>query len=222
MSKSPDAARAPKRRFEWLRAASDRVPTAWFAGIATALFLVATAAFGGLATAAPAELVRLEAGEEHVTAQRSLTVQRAVLIDELPGTGLTLEDGQRVLAVVVDVENAWDRPLPSTGDSGVEASFSVEGVESATSRSVARMDDVTIAPALQPGVPAELVYVWAVDAGAFAAEDELVVTLNELSLYTGSVVMSGTNWTDPVPDARMTLVVEDVGAGADQETDGDG
>ena len=53
MSDSPDAAPVRKRRFEWIRAASDRVPTRWLAGIATALFLVATAAFGGLATAAP-------------------------------------------------------------------------------------------------------------------------------------------------------------------------
>ncbi|WP_109209022.1 MULTISPECIES: hypothetical protein [Microbacterium] len=222
MSDSPDAARAPQRRFRWLRAASDRVPTAWFAGIATGLFLVATAAFGGLATAAPAELARLEPGEEHLTSQRSLTVQRAVLIDELPGTGLILEDGQRVLAVVVEAVNEWDQPLLSTGAGGVAASFWIEELDDDAQSSVARIDDATIGPVLQPGVPAELVYVWAVDADAYSAGDQLTVTLADLSLYTGSFVTQGQWWDDPSPAARMTLALEDVGAGADQETDGDG
>ena len=222
MSDSPDAAPVPKRRFEWIRAATDRVPTRWFAGIATAAFLAATAAFGGLATAAPPELERLEPGEAHVTDQRSLTVKRAVLIDELSGSGVYPEEGERVLVLVIDVENRWDKPQRSTGRDSIGDSFVVESIDAETESSVARLDDATLSPILQPGVPAELVYTWAVDADDYAAGDELTVTLRELSLYTGSFVMTGQTWTDPEASATMTLEIEDVGAGADAEAGDDG
>ena len=222
MSESPDAAPVRTRRFAWIHAAADRVPTRWFAGIATGLFLIATAAFGGLATAAPPEPAQLEPGEAHVTDQRSLTVKRAVLIDELPGSGVTPEDGERVLALVVDVENRWDEPQDSTGSESIGASFAVEGMDAEAEASVARLDDATIGPELQPGVPAELVYTWAVDADDYEAGDDLTVTLREMTLYTGSFVMSGQTWTDPVTTATMTLEIEDVGAGAEPEAGDDG
>jgi hypothetical protein len=204
VSDEPAAAPARKSRFAWLRAASDRVPTAWFAAIGTGAFLIATAAFGGLATAA------------HVNDMRSLTVERAVLIDELPGSGTTPQDGQRVLAVVVDVENNWTEPLSSVDRlNGIEASFSVEGLGDPSAS--ARMDDATGSPLLQPGVPAQLVYTWAVDADDYAAGDTLEVTLYDLSLYTASFVQKGTYWQEPVPAATLTLTITDVGAGVDEE-----
>lgn len=224
MSDSPDAAPAPKRRFAWVRAASDRVPTKWFAGIATGGFLLATAAFGGLATAATPELPHLAPGDAHVTDQRSLTVQRAVLIDELSDAGIRVEEGQRVLVLVVDVENTWDEPQRSDdgdADGDIADSLTVEGMDAAAPTSVARLDDAVVSPILQPGVPARLVYTWAVDAGAYAEGDELTVTLAATSLYTGSFVTAGQWWTAPVADARMTLTLEDVGAGADAETGDD-
>jgi hypothetical protein len=222
VSESPDAAPVPKRRFEWIRAATDRVPTRWFAGVATAAFLAATAAFGGLATAAPPELEQLEPGEPHMTDQRSLTVKRAVLIDELPGSGVSPEEGQRVLALIVDVENTWDEPQGSSGTESIGDSFVLESIDAEAESSVARLDDATLSPDLQPGVPAELVYTWVVDADAYAAGDELTVTLRELTLYTGSFVMTGQTWTDPVATATMTIEIEDVGAGADAEASDDG
>ena len=48
------------------------------------------------------------------------------------------------------------------------------------------------------------------------------VTLREMTLYTGSFVMSGQTWTDPVTTATMTLEIEDVGAGAEPEAGDDG
>lgn len=221
MSESPDAAPAPKRRFAWLQAASDRVPTKWFAGIATGAFLVATAAFGGLATAAPPEPAELLPGEAHITDQRSLTVQRAVLIDALPEAGVVVEDGRRVLALVVEVQNRWDEPLSSIGSDGVAGSLRVAGIGEAGA-AAARMDDATSSPVLQPGVPAELVYAWAVEADAFEDGQDVEVTLYELSLYTGSFVTAGRWWDDPVADATVTVSVSDVGAGVDEGGDDEG
>ncbi|MDW4572081.1 hypothetical protein R8Z57_04735 [Microbacterium sp. M3] len=222
MSESPDAVRAPKRRFAWLRAAGDRVPTRWFAGIATGAFLLATAAFGGLATAAPPELATLEPGEAHVTAERSLAVQRAVLIDELPDTRVLPDDGERVLVIVAEVENLWDRPL-SAGSKGIGETLSIAGTDAVSAEGAARLDDATADPWLQPGVPAQIVFAWAVPDDLFAEGDEVGVTLYERSLYTGSFVTQGQTWEDPAPDAVVIVEVEDVGAGADaEETDAEG
>lgn len=219
MPESPDAAPVRKRRFEWIYAATDRVPTRWFAGIATGLFLAATAAFGGLATAAPPEPEQLEPGEPHVTAQRSFTVQRAVLIDELPEVGAYPEEGERVLALIVDVENRWDEPIrASDGIGGLSDSFTVKGVDPEIPMRSARYDDATGVPWLQPRVPARVVFGWAVDADTFTGDEDLTVTLNDMTEYTGSFVEQGRWWIDPVADAVLTVEIEDLGAGADDES----
>ena len=158
-------------------------------------------------------------GEAHVTDQRSLTVKRAVLIDELPEAGVYPEDGERVLALIVDIENRWDEPLRTTGTYGVTVSFAVEGVDDP--RDVARMDDATGIMYLQPNVPAELVYAWTVDAADFADGQQLPMTLFDTSLYTGSFVTEGQWWSDPVADARVSPTIEDVGAGATEESSDD-
>lgn len=202
-----------RTRFGWLRAASDRVPTRWFAAIGTGLFLAATAAFGGLATAAEHEPAVLADGATHRNDQLSIQVERAVLIDEFPDAGVYVEDGERVLALVVTVENEWTQPLPTSPGTSVAKSFTIEGL-SAGPDSTARLDDATVGPWLQPGVPAQIVVTWAVDADRFDADQKLTVTLNDLTLYTGSFVTSGQWWTDPAPAATTTVVIEDVGAGA--------
>jgi len=220
VSESPTAPAEPKRRFAWVRAATDRVPTRWFAAIATGAFLLATAAFGGLATAAPPEIAQLQPGDAHVTDERSLTVQRAVLIDELPDAGLYPETWERVLAIIADVENEWDRPVAASGE-GIAATLTVEGVKATADTGAVRYDDTTFGPLLQPHVPARIVFAWVVPGGAFEAGDDVPVTLYARSLYTGSFVLTGQQWTDPVRDAVVMVEVEDVGAGADAE-DADG
>jgi hypothetical protein len=203
-----------RTRFGWLRAASDRVPTRWFAGIATGLFLVATAAFGGLATAETPPLAALEPGQEHRNDQLSIAVKRAVLVDELEDAGVYVEDGERVLALIVDVENTWSEPLVAAPDSSVTESFRIAGLAGREPDSVARYDDATQTPWLQPGVPAQLVLAWAVDADEFADADELEITLADLTLHVGSFVADGSWWTDPVPAATLVVPIDDVGAGA--------
>lgn len=204
--------RQARTRFGWLRAASDRVPTRWFAGIATALFLAATAAFGGLATAATPEITALEPGDEHRNDQLAITVERAVLVDEFPEAGVFVDDGERVLALLLSVENTWDEPLTASPHSSVTESLTIDALADPPD-SVARYDDATINPVLQPGVPAQIVLAWTVEAGAFDDAQRLTVELNDMTLYTGSFVANGQWWTDPVAAATLTVAVEDIGAG---------
>jgi len=208
-----DSESRPASRFRWVRAASDRVPTKWFAGIGTAAFLVATAAFGGLSTAAGPQVTALGPGGQHRNDQFAITVERAVLIDEFPDAGVYVEDGERVLALLIRVENVWNQPLAAYPDSSLTQSLEIEGLAGASPDSVARYDDATLSPSLQPGVPAQVLLAWAVEAGAFADEQELRITLNDMTLHTGSFVANGQWWTDPVPAATTAVELEDIGAG---------
>lgn len=210
----------PQRRFHWLRTATDRVPTKWFAAAGTVLFLAATAAFGGLATAEEPRPVELAAGEEHRNDQLAVTVQRAVLIDELPEAGIRVEPGQRVLALIVDVENLWTEPLMTARGYSVRTAVVLErGSELLEADEVARPDDGTFGPWLQPGVPATVVLAWGVDARSYREGQELRFVVRDETLYTASFVASGQSWEDPVAAAYVAVAVEDVGAGA--EPDGD-
>ena len=218
----------PPSRARWIARMSDRVPTGWFAGILTAAFLGVTAAFGGLSAVAAPPIPELAAGDTHENAQFAITIDRAVLIDELPEAGIFLEEGsgQRVLAVVLTVENLWTEALSTgldfVGDSGIVGSVRIadDGYEPA--ESVARFDDATVGPWLQPGIPAELVLTWPVDADAWADGDELRLELRDFALRTGQLVVDGQYWDDPVTAAYVTVDVADVGSGAEPEQPSDG
>jgi len=202
-----------------LHSALDRIPTSWATGVLTLAFLTVTAAFGGLAAAAQPVLPELTAGDEHVSEQLALTIERGVLIDEFPEAGVTVEPGQRVLALVVDVENRWTAPLSTGSGQSVAAAIRVGELGDVPPASVARLDDGGLLPWLQPRVPAELVVTWAVHADDFADGDDLVLDLRDLSLQTGQFVTAGQFWTEPVLAAHATVTIEDVGAGSSTEDD---
>jgi len=138
-------------------------------------------------------------------------VERAVLIDEFPEAGIYVEDGQRVLAVQLEVVNTWTEPIAALSEEGLTGAVRVQGLDPA--ESAARYDDATGNPRLQPGVPAEIVLTWAIEPEDFSEGDEIVVTVNTMSLHVGSFVASGQWWTDPVPAAEVTVAAEDVGSG---------
>lgn len=210
---------APRpNRFARLRAATDRVPTKWFATIGTVLFLAATAAFGGL-NDVPAEAKTLEelgTGETHTSPQLAITVQRAVLIDELSGTGAfpDEEKGERLLVLLVEVENRWDRPLATFGSEGVQRAVLLEGDDRAAD-GVVREDDQTSTPWLQPGVPALIAFSWVVPGDAYAGGEPLRIVLSDATLYQAQLLSSGESWVDRTPAAVVTIPLEDVGAGAE-------
>jgi hypothetical protein len=211
---STDAA-GRQQRFAWVPAVTDRVPTSWFTGIATAVFLAVTAAFGGLADVPAPPLPRLAAGDTHVNDQLAITVERAVLIDEFAEAGVEVEPGERVLALVVRAENRWTEPLDTGGDHSVASALRIPALGDEPPAAVARFDDATVSPWLQPGVPAELVVTWAVADDAFAEGELLDIDLRNETLHTGELVAAGRWWDDPVTAARLEVELTDVGAGAE-------
>lgn len=223
---APQTPARPRRAPGWVGAVTDRVPTGWLTGILTVPFLAVTAAFGGLNAVAAPPVPDLEAGETHENGPFALTVERAVLIDELPEAGITIAEEDkadtRVLALVVTVENLWSRALPAGHASGVTGAVRIDQLGDLAPAAVARFDDATTAPFLQPGVPAELVLTWAVDADLFADGDALEIDLRDFTLQTGQLITYGTWWANPVEGARLTVDVTDVGAGADAGEDGEG
>ncbi len=211
----PRDTRSP-RDARWLRAATERIPTAWIPGILTAVLLGATAAFGGLDAVASSPVATLEPGETHRNDMLSITVERAVLIDTLKDAGAYAKDGQRVVAAVVTAENRWDTALPANAKSaGLSGSIIASGLGDRPPDAVARLDDGNTSPWLQPGVPAELVVAWIIDEDELTDADELHLELRDFSLVTGRLIVNGEWWDNPVVVAEMAVPLTDVGAGAD-------
>lgn len=208
-----DDTRAPGR-LRWARSAAGKVPTKWFTGVLTVLFLGATAAFGGLAPVdAPAPVIpELTAGQEYRGELLALSVDRVALLDRLRGSGTNPKDGQRVLAVVLDVKNRWTAPV-SSGDSVGDA-LRIETLGDQAPKLV-RYDDATLLPWLQPGVPARLIASWTVEAAAFRDGDDVRLIVRDESLVVGQYFLEGSYWESPVTAAYITAPAKDNGAGGD-------
>ncbi|WP_248172480.1 MULTISPECIES: hypothetical protein [unclassified Microbacterium] len=210
---------APTRqRTQWLHAMTDRVPTTWFSGAAIAAFLAVAGAFGGLEAVAAPPVAELEPGQTHRNDAFELTVERAVLIDALPEAGAYEEEGMRVLAVVVTAENRWDRAVASTDRSALDGTFRARDLGSGEPESIARFDDTTQSPWLQPDLPVQVVVTWMVPADALADGDAVRLDIRDYRLTSGQFITSGESWEDPVTTAFVELEVTDVGAGADAES----
>ncbi|MET0303429.1 MAG: hypothetical protein ABW040_05230 [Microbacteriaceae bacterium] len=212
----------PRRaRFSRLRGAVDRVPTRWFAGVATGLFLAVSAAFGGLATVASEPDAVAASGDRVAGSPFAVTIDRAILIDALPELSLEPErSGDRLLAVVLTAENTTLDPLTSGEEYGLTGGIQLDGVPelaAVAGRAVYRWDDSTESPLFQPGVPAEVAVFWDVpsevlDAGALADGGELTVRVIDRQLID-TTLYDGGRWEPTGTATRVTVPIRDVGAG---------
>lgn len=208
-------------RFARLQAASDRVPTKWFAAIGTVLFLAATAAFGGVNDVAAHEerpLPVLTVGETHTSPQLAITVQRAVVIDRLSGTDAFPDEkkGERLLILLVEVENRWTEAVQISASGSAAAGKTVRlAGDERRADGIVREDDQTSHPWLQPALPALLAFSWTVGGNDYADGEELVVELHDTSLEAGKLLYTGLRWSAPELAATVRVPIEDVGAGAE-------
>lgn len=195
-------------RFSRLRAAADRVPSKWFAGIATALFLAATAAFGGLNAAATPTLPEIEPGDTFENDLYQVTIERALLFDELKEVGADPKPTQRVLALSMVVENLSSSTEPTDPSSGLVSTVTLD-VEGATFVTTALVEDATRGPFLHPGVPGQVVLTWLVPRREVQDGTEIELTLNNVTFLTDTFFEQGREWWgDPTPASTMTIPVE--------------
>ena len=205
----PTAETPPPKQRRWVTAVTDRVSTKWLGGIFTAVVLAATAAFGGLATAAEQPLPELVLGDTFTGAGLEMTPTRLLLIDDLDGTGVTPQEGERLLVVVMDVTNRGDEARSSAAEASV-AAVRVEGAPD-VQPSIARIDDSTLSPWLQPDVPVELVLTWAVPSKEFADGATARIALPTATEFTGTTLIDGTYWDDVAFGAFVSGAFEDLG-----------
>lgn len=208
-----DPSRASKRRNR-LGDLADRVPTRWVVSAVVLAGLGATAAFGGLEPAEPEPILQVQAGEDYRNEQLRLAVDRAVLIDALPEMWITPDPGQRVLTVILDVENLSAEPLLPV--SSVLPTVVPTGVSQDEPARVYRYDDTTPDPILQPGVPAIIAMIWIVPEGDFSDGDDLAVNIVDQS-YTPYRILRDTGgyWEGDAVSASINVPITDVGAGVE-------
>lgn len=207
--------------------ALDRVPLKWLGTAALVVFLAVTSLFGGLEAVATPETPVIAAGETVVGAEIEMTPVQATLIDELNTTGVFPDEGERILSVVMDVRNLSEfaRASASTDALGLirvdgladvlaESGLTDLELQSAIKPSVARLDDGTFDPWLQPGLPVRLVLSWVIPADAFRDGDTVRISLPTATRAVGQSVIYGIYWTDQQTVAHTDIDIEDLGTGA--------
>lgn len=149
------------------------------------------------------EVQVLEPGERHSADQYATRIDRAEVVDVRPGSSLDPEPGVAYLAVYGRVENRTDATVtPSTSLLSVRpGGRALDDVGS-----ILLVADGSSTPDLQPGLEAEVVFVWEIEEGEVVAGDDLevaVVDRTEIESY----LTAGTTWIDPRVGAVVDLVV---------------
>lgn len=199
----------------WARRSIDLIPTSWLITGAGAVLLAATAIFGGLEAAAVDPTPEVAVGEMFAGSDLDMTIVGVELSDDRDNVLVfpDEEKGERVLTIVVDVVNTFDKPRASSDNeaaSPVLDGIVLEGLDERPS--ISRADDGAGSPMLQPDVPARLLLAWVVGPDDFHDGEEVHLTLPDSTHYVGQSVMRGDYWTDVVVGATVTTTIDEVTA----------
>lgn len=167
---------------------------------------------GGFADAPAAEPAHLDVGAEHRNDRFAVTVTEASVADENDVSGHLPDDGERILAVRIEIENISDEAFSTT--QGLRETILVPELGDDADVRIARVDDGTRAPWLQPGLPAILQLSWVVADDAVGDGDAIDVLILDPHRYVLSTIASGTTWRETTPGALIEAVVRDDGAEA--------
>lgn len=208
--------------------ALDRVPLKWLSTGALVVFLGITSLFGGLEAVATPETPVVAAGETFIGAEIEMTPVQATLIDTLNTTGVFPDEGERILSLVLDASNLSEFARASAAKDALgliriegladllsERGLTEMEVQGGIAPAVARLDDGTFDPWLQPGLPVRLVLSWAVPSDAFSAGDSVRLSLPTGTRAVGQSVIYGVYWTDQHTAAYSDIVLEDLGTGVE-------
>ncbi|GAB3632851.1 hypothetical protein GCM10027421_22040 [Microbacterium shaanxiense] len=205
----------PSARRTLAQRAIDRVPVKWLGTGLTVIFLATTAAFGGLAEVPKPKTPLLELGQTFVGAEVEMTPVSLTVVDELRGSGVFPEPGERVLSLVMDVRNLSEFARSSAVDDTL-GGLRIEGLED-VKPSIARLDDDTGSPWLQPGIPVRVVASWPVPAPSYTDGARARLLLSTATRGVGQFVLYGVTWDDVRVGGHMDLAVEDLGTAEESE-----
>ena len=173
-------------------------------GIATAL-----AAFSGGFAPAASRIPVLHPGQTFHAGGMDITVRDARLIDGLRTSGAFPDDGERLLIVRLDVTNVDHEPRATVLSTSLE-NVRVQGLSEHPTAS--RADDGTVAPRLQPHVPAPILLTWTVPADRFDGGQPIVLELQNETVQT-STFAGGRYWQPLGVGATVPLTLVDAGRG---------
>lgn len=199
-----------------VRRMASLIPTPWLITAGGAVLLAATAAFGGLQTVPPKPVPVVSVGEQYSGSDLEMTVQGVELRAE-HGNAASFPDKdkhEKVLAVIVDVVNTFDKPRFATGigsPSPAVDGIHVEGIEKKPA--IAYADGSAGQVWLQPGIPVRLVLSWVVGSDELHDGDEVRLTLPDSTHSVGTNVQRGVDiWDEVVVGATVTTTVQEIPA----------
>ncbi|MFC5338390.1 hypothetical protein [Leucobacter denitrificans] len=203
-----------RRATAWYGAVSDILTPQRLALVAGALALGAVGIFGGWDAVSDAddEVPTYGSGAEFVATPFEVSTQRARVFDELAGA-FYAEDGYRYIALLVDVTNTSDRPVPaytlsesiSLDVHGVRTIELEDGPKQARPTILRGIDGLT-QYTFQPGLTTNVVIGWQQEVSAAIPDDATIVFSG--NIWRRSTLDDSLGWRDPVPAARVTLPVE--------------
>lgn len=213
--------------------AATRLPFTLITSVAVAGVLAVAVANGGFDLYdVSGDVVDLEAGTAFDTGPFDVTVERVVVLDELPGVSED-DDATRVVALISTVTVNGDRTLAGAMLRESVALKGIEGVrvgafddpdatapaeESTMAPQVFVVADGTTLDALQPGLEYEAALVWEQSTQA-AEPTEVEVTLASRTWRESSIDHS-MEWLDPAPAARGEVPVTEDEPAAGEEAGG--
>jgi hypothetical protein len=212
----------PRERRSWrgdARRLFDRLPTAWLLSAVAAVFLAVSAVFGGLDDAPVQAAPVISAGDTHVGAELTVTVNQALLIDGFPEQNVKPAPGNRLLVVRADVENTTTRPLrlSTTEANNIRVGGVTDLPPASPPSNILVIDDGSDEVVVQPGIPVELAFLWEIASDAVAEGDSIQVQLLDRVLISEGELTYGGLYGDPVVRASLELDLADVGAGVQEE-----
>lgn len=203
----------------WLRKTADKVPTAWFGAILTAVFLLITAAFGSLETA-PEEQPRAVALFDTVTTDQFAITVLDVTADRSAGgeseTVTMLADIENLTDDSIGVTNAigtWWNGMIATGELSVITPAWTSEVNTVSSEYA---DDNTALAVLTPGLPEQVRITWTLPSGG-VPEGDLTFEIWNSSTVAGQWVIPKRYRYPSTTTVLATLSVAPSRVGAEED-----
>lgn len=184
-----------------LRGVVDRVPTSWFGWLIAALVLAVTAGFGGLEPVAADDVRTLGVGEAYEGTPLTITVTGVTLAAK--DASLFGRPDQQALLVRTEVTNTWTRPLRA--DLSILNSALPAILWDGRRADQVRHADGTIGPAVQPGVPTALTWIWLADPSQVG--DTADLELQDQTIREVGLVDQQEGVADPALAARVRATV---------------